>query len=372
MLRDKIIELICSQREGEYWDFKEEPHANNAMLLHDILSMSNSLCKGERYLIFGVTDLANGCKIKGLTPSQINRKSQADYIDFIRGQKFAGDYRPVVELKTIEIDGFEIDVLIIFDLPYKPYYITAPYRYRDKEVRANHIYLRNYDTNTPSDKSADIHLIEKMWYQRFGLDLTPLEKMKQYLNNPEYWTKDIGNNDIAFHNNFPEYTIDLSEVEEFWEVYSYFFTNEKSFLGTAKFKYHQTELFKLEYMYCDEMRITLPVPQTEYMCIDNEDNWYYYYEKTSIVGLFLYFLTDGSYNLLSRGTGAPFLLFRDEEARNNFNKYLLENSIKLGSMEPTFWGMDALKRMAQSGNRSVVDPLFLDKINQLYEVWIKN
>ncbi|WP_286753521.1 MULTISPECIES: RNA-binding domain-containing protein [Sphingobacterium] len=370
MLLNKIIDLINSKSEGEYWDFKEKPYENNAALLHDILCLSNCLYEGERYLIIGLTDPSSGCQLIGLEKNQANRKNQVSYIDFLRSIKFAGDNRPVLELKTLNLNGSEIDVLVIQNLPLKPYYITTSYRDKDKEVKANHIYSRTQDTNTPIDKSADINQIEKMWYQRFGLDLTPVVKMQRYLLDPNQWTKNIGNSRLIFHNTFPEYTIELSEVEKFWEVYSYFFTNEKSFLGTAKFKCHQTELFELEYMYCDEMRIILPVPQSAYLRVDGEDNWYYYYDRSSNDGLFLHFLTDGNYNLVSRGTGAPFLLFNDQDARNDFNQYVLDNSTGLENIEPTFWGQHALKRMTQTGNESVIDPLFLDRIYQLYQAWI--
>lgn len=371
-IKIEIVNLISSKREGDYWDFKEKPHENNASLLHDVLSLANSLHKGNRYLILGISDPSTDCKIVGLTKEQLNRKNQVGYIDFIRTQKFAGDIRPILELKTVKIEGYDIDVLIIFDMPLKPYYITAPYRDKDKEVKANHIYVRTHDTNTPIDKSADINLIEKMWRQRFGLDVTPLEKMKYYLTNPDQWTKDIGNSKVLFHNSFPEYTIELSDVEKFWEVYSYFFRNEKSFLGTAKFKCHQTELFELEYMYCDEMRIALPVPQSEYLHINDEDNWYHYYDLSSLEGMFLHLLTDGRYNFVSRGTGAPFLLFKDEQARKDFNKYVIENSAELKNIEPTFLGKKALKTMTQAGNESVIDPLFLDQLKQLHHSWTLN
>jgi len=370
MLLNKIIDLINSKSEGEYWDFKEKPYENNAALLHDILCLSNCLYEGERYLIIGLTDPSSGCQLIGLEKNQANRKNQVSYIDFLRSIRFAGDNRPVLELKTLNLNGSEIDVLVIQNLPLKPYYITTSYRDKEKEVKANHIYSRTHDTNTPIDKSTDINQIEKMWYQRFGLDLTPVVKMQRYLLDPNQWTKNIGNSRLIFHNTFPEYTIELSEVEKFWEVYSYFFTNEKSFLGTAKFKCHQTELFELEYMYCDEMRITLPVPQSAYVRVDGEDNWYYYYDRSSNDGLFLHFLTDGNYNLVSRGTGAPFLLFNDQDARNDFNQYVLDNSTELENIEPTFWAQHALKRMTQAGNESVIDPLFLDRIYQLYQAWI--
>jgi len=32
----------------------------------------------------------------------------------------------------------------------------------------------------------------------------------------------------------------------------------------------------------------------------------------------------------------------------------------------------ALKSMKQTGNQSVIDPVFIDQINQLYQTWIKN
>ncbi|WP_286736923.1 MULTISPECIES: RNA-binding domain-containing protein [Sphingobacterium] len=326
MLLNKIIDLINSKSEGEYWDFKEKPYENNAALLHDILCLSNCLYEGERYLIIGITDPSSGCQLIGLEKNQANRKNQVSYIDFLRSIKFAGDNRPVLELKTLNLNGSEIDVLVIQNLPLKPYYITTSYRDKDKEVRANHIYSRTQDTNTPIDKSADINQIEKMWYQRFGLDLTPVLKMQRYLLDPNQWTKNIGNSRLIFHNTFPEYTIDLSEVEIFWEVYSYFFPNEKSYLGTAKFKFQQTELFELEYMFCDEMRIILPVPQTAYLRINDEDFWYFYYDKSSINGKFLYFLTEGNYTFHSRGSGAPFLLFKDEANKREFDQYILKHS----------------------------------------------
>jgi len=369
----EIEDLIKTKREGQHWDFKEKPHENNASLLHDILALSNSLYKGNKYLIIGVADPVENCTIVGLGKEQENRKSQVGYIDFIRSQRFAGDIRPTIELKTLTIENKEIDVLVIFDLPEKPYYLANPYRDREKEVRANHIYSRTNDTNTPIDKSADINLIEKMWYQRFRLDLTPLEKVNHYLKEPEKWTKDIGNSQVLFHNIFPEYTIELSEPEYFWEVFSYFFTNEKSFLGTAKFKCHQTTLFELEYMYCDEMRITLPVPETEYLRIDDVDNWYYYYDLNSPKGRFLHFLTDGRYSFNSRGDGAPFLIFENTHSRTTFNEYIKDNGDKLKKTESSFWGTQALKKMNQARNESVIDPLFLDKIKQIHKNWcLKN
>jgi len=77
--------------------------------------------------------------------------------------------------------------------------------------------------------------------------------------------------------------------------------------------------------------------------------------------------------LESRGTGAPFLLFRNEQERKGFNKYVMQNTAELARIENTFWGKQAFKAMKQAGNESVINPLFLDKIKQLHQMWtLKN
>lgn len=369
-----IRQLIDSKREDDYWDFKEEPHDNNAELLHDILCLANSLHKGDRFLIFGVTDPKEGTIINGLTPSQNNRKTQVQYIDFLRSKSFAGDCRPEIELQTLMIDNREIDVLIIFDNPLKPYYLTEDYIFKpqnNKEtvVRANHIYSRTNDTNTPIDKSADIGKIEKMWKQRFGLDLSPIERMKLLLLKPNDWFKDIGNKPYAYHLEFPEFRIEFSEVAEFWEVFSFFFTNDKSFLGIATFKHHSTTLFEFEYMYCDEMRISLAVPNTEYLRLNDSENWYYYFDLNELNGKFLYFMTDGFSYLRSRSSGFPFIIFENKQQRILFNTYVVENQKLLEDLKPGFHGEHAKKRMKQQDKDSVIDPVFIDKLLQLYEKW---
>ena len=106
MLESVVRKLIASKREGEHWDFKVKHHDNNADLLHDLLCLANSLYQGRRYLIFGVEDPAKGANVVGLSSVESGRKSQANYIDFIRNQHFAGSIRPEVELETLVLDGY--------------------------------------------------------------------------------------------------------------------------------------------------------------------------------------------------------------------------------------------------------------------------
>jgi predicted HTH transcriptional regulator len=79
--------------------------------------LSNSLHKGNGYLIIGISDPSEGTKVIGLTEGQMNRKSQDQYIDFLRSKSFAGDCRPEIELHILTIRKKKIDVLEIFDNP---------------------------------------------------------------------------------------------------------------------------------------------------------------------------------------------------------------------------------------------------------------
>lgn len=298
---NKIQNLINSKREGDYWDFKREPHENNAALLHDILCLSNSLYKGDKYLIIGVADPSENCEIVGLVNRQTNRKNQSDLIDFLREKPFAGGMRPEIEIETVVLNRCEIDVIIIKDRPFKPYYLTSDYRVKEKCVKANYIYTRVVDANTSINSSADLYYIEKMWYQRFGLDLTPSERFRQLLLKPDEWFEDFGNVDYAYHETFPEFRIELSEPEDLWEPFCEFYPNNKGFYGKALFKYQLNTLFELIYIYCDEMRIMLANPSTAYVKINNEENWFFYYDLSSWDGAFLKFLHHRKNKFSSRG-----------------------------------------------------------------------
>lgn len=337
-LKTTIEDLIKSKREGDYWDFKAEPHTNNAALLHDIISLSNSLHKGERFLILGVSDSKKKTEIIGLNLTQNNRKKQSNFIDFLRNVKFAGSIRPEIELYTLKINEKEIDVLVIFDNPYKPYYLIEDFKCQGKVVKANYIYTRVNDTNTPIDKSADINVIEKMWRQRFGLDLSPMDKLKLLLLEPQKWEKDLQNKKYAYHNFNPEFHIEFLEPEKFGrpEAFCLFYPNDAAYSGIAKFQYHTTTLFELKYMFCDEMRIILPVPSFGNIKIGEKCYIYFYYNLSTLSGRFLHFLTDGSFNFNSRGKGAPFICYKNEKQKCYFENYIAKNRNLINNESSSF------------------------------------
>ncbi len=366
-MESEILQLINKRREGTYWDFKEKHHENKASLLHDILCLSNAVSKKDKYLIFGVSDPSSGCAIVGV-PEE-NRRSQSDIIDFIRSKKFAIDNRPEVELRTLILNEKEVDVLIVYDDRRKPYYLRENYRDKDKIVRANFIYTRNLDTNTPIDQSTDNWLIESMWRERFGLDLQPAQRMVELLRKPQEWDKDVGNKKFAYHKYSPEYQIEFGEVSEFKDVYSYFYINEKSFIGTASFRYLNTELFSLPYVYCDEMRVQLVDPTNGSIRVQGRELWYQYFILNSRVGAFLEFITDGTLDLNSRMSESAFVIYRDEKERDDFENYLSRNLDQLDAFQDSELGLMKQQRIVESGESFVFNPVEMIKICELFEEW---
>jgi hypothetical protein len=364
-----IRQLIDSQREGEYWDFKASPHTNKARLLHDLLCLANALHPGPRYLILGVQDPSQGTTICGLQPNGPSRKTQANYLDFLRGQQFVGGIRPEMELRQLDLDGKEVDVLVLFDNPYKPYCLLEDYRDQGVVVRAHYVYTRVGDINTSLDKSADLPHLERMWRQRFGLDIVPAERMQLLLRQPEQWVKDLDNQRHAYHRLFPEYQIKFSSPKPLQEPYSYFFININSFWGKATFKYHTTKILELNYVYLDEMRLLLPEPSIQHVDFSNQMQWFYYYDINSIAGSFLSFLTAEQPTLTSRGATPPFLLFTSQSERQNFIAYLIANEALLTEIIPSSAARAAEQALRTTEYNPVIRPVDLSRINDLYTKW---
>ncbi len=169
-LREEIIRLISLQQEGGYWDFKREWYEKKNALLLDIICMANNLHNRNAYIIIGV-DEENGYQIADVK-NDPNRKNTQKIVDFLKDKKFAGGIRPVVHVEQVSLYRGDIDVIVIENSHNTPFYLTEQF----EGVRANHIYTRVMDTNTPIDKSADINNVEYLWRKRFYLDESPLER----------------------------------------------------------------------------------------------------------------------------------------------------------------------------------------------------
>ena len=182
---DKIFELISLKQEGEFWDFKRQWHENNADLLHDIICMANNPTDNDGYIIIGIDekdDFAVHCVM-----SEPNRKNTQNLVDFLKDKAFVGDRRPTVYVQSIEWAEQFIDVIVIQNNMYTPYYLTKDYRDKDKLLKANHIYTRVMDSNTAKDCNADLDKVEYLWKKRFGINKPALERMQVYLEDKENW-----------------------------------------------------------------------------------------------------------------------------------------------------------------------------------------
>nr|WP_186811930.1 ATP-binding protein [Paenibacillus xylanexedens] len=225
LLRFEIEQLIMSKREDEYWDFKQSHHSNTADLLHDVICMANNKADRDAYIIFGFMDQTG--EIIGVERDE-QRRNQQELINQLKSKKFAGGVRPRVEIRTLIIDKHEIDVLIILNTMETPYYLTESYEDKKTKrcVRANPIYTRVGDTNTDIDKSADINDFEYLWKERFGLNLSPYEKLMYKLKSKETW---VGKEHNFYNRDNPEFTLSVvtgeKESEDAPKFYAYTMTN---------------------------------------------------------------------------------------------------------------------------------------------------
>lgn len=317
--------LISSMREGDYWDFKEEHHSNKADLVHDIICMANNRADRDGYIIYGVT---NDFEIKGLEAEE-NRRNQQCLIDLLRSKKFGGGIRPTVELRTIYIQSKEIDVLIIKNSTDTPYYLTADFSERGRIVRANFIYTRVSDTNTPINESADVNHVEYLWKKRFLLNRPPLEQVHKRLHNKEEW-KEQGE---AYYNVYnPEFKIEIEYDEDFGdpEFYSYLMTNESSSYGNVKVSYFGTILYTQRFAVLDGGRYMTIVPDSGFIGkrYTWEDNYSYKYfiKGTLDYSLHLFFLTDTHEALWARDRFYDgVVIYNNELERSMFEGFLNDN-----------------------------------------------
>ena len=237
--RETILRLIALKQEGGYWDFKKQWYDSGAKsdLLHDIICMANNLQNRDAYIIIGVDEESDYAIVNTL--SDRNRKNTQKLVDFLKDKKFAGGVRPVVHVEQIGLHRGNIDVIIIENGQYTPYYLTESY----ERVRANYIYTRVMDTNTPIDRSADINHVEYLWRKRFHIDETPLEKFRYYLSDPTAWDATQGDEMGYFFKNAPEYTIiNERDTRNGYEYYLFSQVNHSPSWWLITLKYHQTAI----------------------------------------------------------------------------------------------------------------------------------
>jgi len=319
-LKSEIEQLVALGAEGEYWDFKEKWHTNNADLLHDIICMANNLANRDAYIIIGVED--ETFNVKGVPDDY--RKSQQNLIDFLKEIKFAGGVRPTIYVKTVSVCGTDIDVVIVKNTITTPYYLMENYSCtkkdkdgntkRDKNskveystVYAANIYTRIGDVNTGKKDTADEDKRLYLWKKRFGIDLTPLEKVKFLLKDTKDWlpmgtdgkhsTSIHSCKGIWYNKNNPEFTISYENEEGYFDkgridvVESDLFWMKKlprplhnAYIYNLNVNYHSTVLFSTLAIFADGFRFQRVAwkRETLFENVSKQGIQYIYIEKDSL------------------------------------------------------------------------------------------
>ena len=363
-LQETVATLLDRQAEGTYWDFKRFHHQSKADLVHDVLCLANAKHHGNRFLIFGIDD--ENFSLHSIN-SDTNRRTQAGMADLFRGNadKFFQSRFPEFYLKEIAIRGELLDILVIEDTPYKPYYLVEQY----EKICAHHIYTRICDTNTPVKEAAQPHEIERMWRERFRLDISPLERAKIYLNDPDAWIE--SNTEINFHvyhEIFPEFTLRVTDAEDDTACNEEWTRGEirtdNNHAGYYEICYHQTCLARIRYVSFDDNNKSMVAPNWE-PCGAGR---FYFYEADSInyaVQIYrsVYGREDHSKTLSIAGEGKI-----SNQARSRWGRYMKIPVLRTGELNEFLDLHRSLKPIEKSQDEAEQYELFLR--NQLeFENW---
>ncbi len=329
MLKQEILDLIELKQEGPYWDFKKEWYSHNkkADLLHDIICMANNLENKDSYIIIGV-DEQDDYKLNSVG-DDTNRKNTQMIVDFLKDKKFAGGIRPTVYVETITVEDKDIDVIVIKNSYNTPFYLIERYQ----NIIANNIYTRVMDTNTPKDKSADIHHVEYLWKKRFRLISTPLERIKYYLEKADDWLDSPTNWDTVkkYNKYFPEFTIEYT-LEDDGNAYQYYLFNQTDITPhwrEIRLFYHQTLLAKLEGVCLDGCRYFTPTPLTDGISLGRHhrrDVVFKYFIKDTLRYTIHQFYYDPSIDderIAHEKFKSCILIFESEDEKEAFKEYAL-------------------------------------------------
>ena len=326
MIIEEIEELILMKQEGPYWDFKRQWYTNNGDLLHDIICMVNNLENRDSYIVIGIDEEEDFIPVDITNDS--NRKNTQNITDFLKDKIFAGGIRPQVCVKSVYIQSFQLDVIIIKNSYDTPFYLTERYH----KVNSNNIYTRVMDTNTPINNSADIQHIEYLWKKRFRLNTSPLQRLKYYLKYPNDWIKTF--DDWAtvkkYHKQFPEFVIEHT-LEDNNDGYQYYLFNQMDITphwGEIRLFYHRTQLFSTEGVSLDGGRYFTPAPLTDGVLINNHYKWditFKYFTEDSIEYTIhkFYYEPDGDDASIAHNRFMEcILLFSNSEEKELFKQYV--------------------------------------------------
>ena len=285
-LKNEILELIDSHKEGVYWDFKEKWYEKNkrTSMLKDIICMSNNLENRNSYIIIGVSD---DCNVVGVQNDE-NRFKSSDLIQYITSQKFANNEVPKISLNTITVNEKELDVIVIYPSRKTPFYIESIKQ--NSDIKQGYIYSRIEDKNTDSDKNAVFSRVQDLWRRRFGLDLKPIDRFPLLLKNKSKWRnsplpENSEYDSIKYYEEDPAFSIKEKVMESYsQEYYMYLFWDNRPLAVNVDICYQNTTLSNYQVIMLDGCRAYVGAPKIKRISDELTNEYYrcYYYVKESI------------------------------------------------------------------------------------------
>lgn len=332
-LTKEIENLRSLGREGGYWDFKREWYKDRADLLLDIICMANNLVNRDCFLIIGIVD--GTMEVVGVEDDKSHRLSLNRLSHLLTGKKMFADHIPEIDLQTIEMEGHEVDVIVIKNTIYTPYYLNKDYQdnkfapsdngsKKGKKIVAGNVYVRKDDCNVGIDCQPPFSYVEQLWKKRFGMNLSIMEKFGLYLNDIEKWNCDWGNKNYAYHKEFPDFRLERDDQrQDGWCPQAVFYLDPSTYTFKLNLVHNNAVIYETELWCFDGFRKFLPqakvgsVPSIS--CF-----WYSYYDLSTIEGKLLTLFTRGKNDISSRfpSNFNQFLIFENAEERKSFDKYL--------------------------------------------------
>ena len=330
-LTSLIIDLIDLKREGDYWDFKEEWYSNKADLLHDIICLANNRVNKDAYIIIVVVDKIY--ELKSVAADK-NRRNQQQVIDFLKTIKFSGGVRPNIEVRTINIQNLELDIIIVKNSFDTPYFLLEDYRDKEKLIKKYSIYTRVQDTNTPKDSIADIDQIEYLWKKRFLLTESPIKRIFESLKDKDNWDERYVKGETIYHYKFnPEYTLVIEDEDEelYPEFYSMVMINKRQSYLNLSIKYYGTIVYQCQLTYLDGARLLVPTPQWGFISDIKRDRtqggykYYVYGDETERLLNFFFDENKDEQRYAKSLFDEIVLYFESKEQRKGFELYISDN-----------------------------------------------
>lgn len=373
-LTREIEELLALGYEGGYWDFKEDYSDVKEDKLIDIICMANNLCNRDAYIIYGAAD--NG-EVIGIENTKAHRATTGELIKFLRARQFAGDNIPNVEVKTLNIQKHEIDVLVVFNSRKTPYYLAKefnPSHDVNKSVRAGAIYTRTLDMNTPRRETANYAVTEYLWKKRFGYDIKPYERYSILLDDYMGWS-DTNWDTIKYqyYKELPEYKISVGESEKGYETLRFFYDDPAMLYAELHMDYYGTTLYETELWYMDCGRCIIPKPEHKSLGMEY---LYLYFIQNSIDGKLLTLITQGKGRCQNRtGQDVPVLIFADEQEQLNFESYFIhaeKDGVRENLKQNAIMQHIICEEEAELNGKPMCGVLEYAIVYEIYKQWRKN